>query len=36
MKTLDDLIALVGAWIDRQDADGCTGCALTTTEETNE
>lgn len=28
MKTIDDLIALVQAWVDRQDADGCNGCAF--------
>lgn len=27
-KEIDDLIAIVQAWIDRQDADGCLGCAF--------
>lgn len=28
MKSINDLIAIVQAWIDRQDADGCLGCAF--------
>ena len=27
-KEIGDLIAIVQAWIDRQDADGCLGCAF--------
>lgn len=26
MKTLDDLFALVQAWTEQKDADGCVGC----------
>ena len=28
MNNLNDLIAIVQAWIDSQDADGCLGCAF--------
>lgn len=29
MNRLDELIKLIKAWIDRQEADGCVGCAFT-------
>ena len=28
VKTIDDLVNLVQAWIDAQNADGCKGCAF--------
>lgn len=33
MKTLNDLYALIKAWVEQNEADGCVGCAYYDKEE---